>query len=104
MSEIANAQGSTINWRGGALGNLVRFKVVAPPGQSTDVTLMSAPRVGSGGNVRVARQTSTLILEPVEVEVEFLGVPVLQTNDRGLDGAFVLNFPSHDTRCVSQSR
>lgn len=75
--------GFAVTFGGVALGKLRRFRVTLPGGQVLDVTGQGATILGTGVNSRVVRQIDVTAVDPVTLEVEFIGTNGLGPNDRG---------------------
>lgn len=81
---MASAHGFTVSFGGVTLGRVNRFRLSLPGGQVVDVTAQGATILGTGGNTRVVRQVDITAVDPVMLEVEFLGnTASLGPADRG---------------------
>jgi|LauGreDrversion4_2_1035121.scaffolds.fasta_scaffold30738_4 hypothetical protein len=81
---MASAQGFAVSFGGVNLGKIQRFRCALPGGQVVDVTAAGATILGSGANSRIVRQVDITAVDPITLEVEFLGNPSsLGPSDRG---------------------
>ena len=78
-----SSHGFAVSFGGVALGKVVRFRATFPGGAVLDVTGTGATVLGSGDNARVVRQIDCTAVDPVTLEVEFIGTNSLGANDRG---------------------
>lgn len=81
---MASAHGFAISFGGTTLGKVTRFRLSLPGGQAIDVTAQGATILGTGANARVVRRIDITAVDPVSLEVEFIGNDSsLGPNDRG---------------------
>lgn len=81
---MASAHGFAVTFGGVTLGKMQRFRCSLPGGQVIDVTAAGATILGTGANSRVVRQVDITAVDPITLEVEFIGNPSsLGPSDRG---------------------
>jgi hypothetical protein len=81
---MASAHGFSASFGGVTLGKVQRFRCSMPGGQVVDVTAAGATILGTGANSRVVRQVDITAVDPVTIDIEFLGNPSsFGPSDRG---------------------
>ena len=90
---MASAHGFAVSFGGVTLGKVQRFRCTLPGGQVIDVTAAGATILGTGANARVVRQVDITAVEPVTLEVEFIGTNSLGPSDRGRRATLVVSGP-----------
>ena len=86
-----SAHGFAATFGGVTLEKIQRFRVTFPGGQAIEVTGTGATILGTGANSRIIRRIDITAVDPIALEVEFLGTNSLGPNDRGRRAALAVS-------------